>query len=57
MLFLESEEKESDAPIKPTFQDYLDKLPNCCGRSSMDQAALDFAENHNNKTNRKKLVQ
>lgn len=54
---VENEEKEGEAPIKPTFQDFLDKLPNCCGRASIDRAALEFAESHNTKINRKKLVQ
>ncbi|XP_035701719.1 regulator of nonsense transcripts 2 isoform X3 [Folsomia candida] len=52
----DGEGKESDVPIKPNFQDYLDKLGNSCGRNTIDKCALEFAENHNTKPNRKKLV-
>lgn len=50
------EEKEADVQIKPSFEEYLNNLLTCGGRNTIDKAALDFAENHNTKPNRKKLV-
>ncbi|ODN04067.1 Regulator of nonsense transcripts 2 [Orchesella cincta] len=52
-----TETKETNAPPqRQAFLNYLDNLQNCVSKNMIDKAAIEFAENFNNKRHRRELV-
>jgi len=52
-----TESKETNAPPqRQAFLNYLDNLQNCVSKNMIDKAAIEFAENFNNKRHRRELV-